>query len=238
MKVLLFSIVCILFFIGIPVAFIWSRNTEKKSQQYGPANLNPGQPNIQGTLIWNSGTKTHYEQGRSYDHELKLVQVSTDHGYELTGRFDGVNAPHTVYPYTVEIYLSYKQGNLEGRYTITNSRKSYMTTVVHGVLGSKEAFLFFGLPKEDKKHSNQLRVQFNEGRLHWQARRGKIYETALSESGQLTLTENRLSGQIIDYRKWGNMHLDVSHQNEKPELAWIATLLCCDKILATQIHLR
>jgi len=153
-------------------------------------------------------------------------------GDSLTGVFEGSGINGR--PYHGEIYLSCQRGKLEGRYKMWSRETTYSSQMVHGVLGTSEAHLFFGAPKDGKKYSNQLRVQMSDHDLNWQARRGKIQNIFLAESGHLKINQNQLTGNVVSYREPQNIDVDVTHQAEKPELAWIATLLCCSEVLRIQ----
>ncbi len=153
-------------------------------------------------------------------------------GDSLTGVFEGSGINGR--PYHGEIYLSCKGGKLEGRYKMWSRETTFSSQIVHGVLGTSEGHLFFGLPKDGKKYSNQLRVNMSDHEIHWQARRGKIQHIFLAESGHLSINPNQLSGNIKSYREPQHIEIDVTHQAEKPELVWIATLLCCSEVLRIQ----
>lgn len=198
--------------------------------------MHDGPPNIKGSLIWDPGKaplfgsrETPTDKSKTdHDYELKLVQQ----GDTLTGVFNG----RGIYGryYQGEIFLSNPRGKLEGRYSMRVLNTTYSTQIVHGVLGKKEAHIFFGMPKEDKKYSNQLRVRITDQDVSWQASRGKLQNVFISDSGHLKLSQNQLTGSIGSYRTTENIDVQVTEQNTQPELAWIATLLCCSEILRMQ----
>ena len=90
------------------------------------------------------------------------------------------------------------------------------------------------IPKNGKKYSNQLQVQISDHDINWQARRGKLENVFLAESGHLKINQNQLTGNIPSYREPQNIEIEVTHQAEKSELVWIATLLCCSEVLRIQ----
>lgn len=212
--------------------YIWFTKREKESAKYGPSSLISAPSNIQGKLIWNARNVPTLGTKMTYQHNLELVQQ----GEALTGTFHGYQGKHQTYQ--GEIYLSNQRGKIEGRYKVYNRGKDYSTTVVHGVLGQKEAYLYFGIPNKDKKFSNQLKLQFTDQGLSWQASAGVVRHVYLSSSGQLTLKEHEITGQVIDQREWGDIDIQVSHHNASAELARVAVLLCCSEILRAQQSLR
>lgn len=236
MLTLIFSLVCLAVVVGIPGGFYWFYQNEKNSKKYGPPELLGGSPNSLGTLVWVSGRsvllgseeEAKAKRKQENHNRLQLVQQ----GDELTGQFKGsaINGR----PYEGEVYLSCRQGKLEGRYSMRSRETSYSAQIVHGVLGQKEAHLFLGVRRDGKKYSNQLQVQMSDQELNWQARRGKIQKLFLAASGRLQINQNQLTGRVPGYREPQSMDVEVAHRAEKPELVWIATLLCCSEILRMQ----
>lgn len=236
MATFLFALVCLVVFIGIPGALYWLQKNEKNSKKFGPSSLDSDSPNVQGTFIWNSGLtslfgseeKQREKRKQNNKNGLKLVQK----GDHLTGTFEGTGINGR--PYHGEIYLSCQRGKLEGRYKMWSRETTYPSQIVHGVLGKNEAHLFFGLPKDGKKYSNQLQAKISDYEINWHARRGKIHNVFLAESGHLKVDLNQLSGNILSYREPQNLDVEVRHQAERAELVWIATLLCSSEVLRIQ----
>jgi hypothetical protein len=218
----------IVFFIVIP--FLLFQN-HRKQAEIGPAELFKGSPDPVGKIQWESlNAPVH---GTMPVNHLSLIE----RGNQLTGTFNAYyNEALGKYHYQGEIFLEVANGKLRGRVRAhQNSRRFFVTQVVHGPISEKGAEISFGFP--DKPENPVIEVTRSPQGFQFKALQKVISNVELANQGSLEYVNGHLKGHIPQTKNWGAVNLDI-HCKELSMLGFVAILLSANAILSTQKSIR